>query len=276
MGIVNYLAYREHNRLRVQTNDTMMGLLAGSKIAAQTLNLTSGSELRLREIFPRVEHIRRFNLKTEKAQEVLEKAEYFLGILAVPQVIALQEDVMVGMLMLLEQYVPGTGNLARGAKAANVHERFQESTGQNFTQESLELFHLLRVARNTHIHSGGKASSTLLNKISETTPQSYEVWNTITKTNFPTYQLDEEVTLGLAELIGTLAITKRLSEEANIILQRELPKNVWADIAVNDWMKTRRPGNPSQLKRQLLSLVRRHYAPLGLTEPELEAAQARI
>jgi len=276
MGIVNYLAYREHEHLRVQTNDTMMGLLAGSKIASQTLNLTSGSKLQISEIFPKVEHIRRFSLKTERAQEILENAEYMLGILAVPQVIALQEDLMVGMLRLLEEHVPGAGNLTKNAKAADVHERVQDSTGKSFTPESLELFHLVRVARNTHIHNGGKADATLINRISNTNPQSYQVWTTITKATFPDYQLGDKVTLGLAELIGILAITKRLAEEANDILQRDLPKNVWADIAVKDWVKTRKPGDTNQLNKQLLGLVRRHYGPLGLTEQELQAAKTRI
>lgn len=103
MRIVHYLEYREWQRQRVQTNDTMIGLLAGSKLASQTLMLTAGSKLLMSDIFPDIEHVRRIILTTGKAREVLEDAEQLLGILAVRRVMALQEDLMVGRLELLEK-----------------------------------------------------------------------------------------------------------------------------------------------------------------------------
>lgn len=275
MGIVHYLAYREHQRQRVQTNDTMMGLLAGSKLASQTLMLTAGSKLLMSDIFPGVDHVRRFNLTTDKAREVLEDAEELLGILAVPQVMALQEDLMVGTLKLLEKNVAGVGKIAEGAKTANVHERFESATGKQFTPESLNLFHLIRKARNTHIHSGGKADPPLVNAIKAMDVQTAHLWKTITKTTFRTYSLGDKVDLGLSELIGILAITKRLAEEANSILQQALQKNAWADIAIADWVETRRPGDKNQQNKQLRGLVKFQYGPVNLADQDLEAAKAR-
>lgn len=276
MAIIHYLAYREHQRQRIQTNDTMMGLLAGSKLASQTLMLTSGSKLLMSDIFPRVEHVRRFNLTTDKAREVLENAEDLLGILAVPQVMALQEDLMVGMLALLQSNLTGLGDILQGAKAANVHERFSSATGESFTPESLSLFHLVRKARNTHIHSGGKADRALVNAIQATDAPTLEVWNSVTKTNFPAYSVGDRVELGLSELIGILAVTKRLSEEANTILQVTLPKSAWADIAVDDWLQSRKPGDENQQNKQLRGLAKFQYGPLNLSEEDLEAAKARV
>ncbi|MFJ7751831.1 hypothetical protein ACIQXM_17980 [Arthrobacter sp. NPDC097144] len=272
---MQYLAYREHQRQRVQTNDTMMGLLAGSKLASQTLMLTEGSKLLMSEIFPGVEHIRRFNLTTEKAREVLEDAEELLGVLAVPQVMALQEHLLVGMLEILQGNVPGVGNLVSGAKAANVHEKFESATGSSFTPETLSLFHLIRTARNTHIHSGGKANKALVDAASTAEPPTREVWTLVTKTAFPTYGLGDKVALNLPELIGILAITKRLAEEANSILQQTLPRSTWADIAVADWLETRGLGNKDQQNKQLYGQTRMYYGPLKLTVQDLEAAKAR-
>lgn len=108
MKEVKYRQYRDYLQQRISTNDTMMGLLVGSKLASQTLTLTTGSRLRLKDIFPKVPHIERLNLTTEKAQDVLDNAEHLLGVLAVPQIMALHEDLMVGMLGLLEQNIPGS------------------------------------------------------------------------------------------------------------------------------------------------------------------------
>ncbi|WP_218220445.1 hypothetical protein [Nesterenkonia sp. Act20] len=253
----------------------MMGLLAGSKLASQTLTLTSGSNLLMSEIFPGVEHVRRFNLRTDKAREVLDEAETLLGVLAVPQVIALQEHLLVGMLELLEQNLTTLGNISRNVRAVNAHEAIQSATGGRFSTDSLDLFHLVRLARNTHIHNGAKASPALVNAVASTDARALEVWETITKTSLPAYQVGDEVRLGLSELIGILAVTKRLAEEANRLLQRALPRSTWADIAVLDWLDNRTPGNASQQSRQLLGISRRHYGPLSLTKVELEAAKTR-
>ncbi len=254
----------------------MMGLLAGSKLASQTLKLTAGSQLLLSDIFPSVPHIRRFNLTTEKAQGVLDNAEDLLGILAVPQVMALQEDVMTGMLDLLEQNIAGLGNISTGARTVNIHEKFQDATRTSFTPESLELFHLVRKARNTHIHNGGRASQTLVDAISATNIVTLRTWENITKTPFPVYQVGDPVHLGLSELIGILALTKRLAEEANEILQRVLPASVWADLAVEHWLKTRKPGNSEQQFKQLLGLAKMNYMAVSLSEADLRAAQSRV
>jgi hypothetical protein len=275
MVIVKYPQYVEHERQRVQTNDTVMGLLAGSKLASQVLRLTEGSELVLSQIFPRVEHINRFNLRTGKARAVLDDAEHLLGILAVPQVIALHEDLLRGMLYLIADVNPSIEPVADEAKAATVHQSLEGAASFSFNQNSVELFHLIRVARNTLIHSGGRADRRLVNRLGRTSPQSLIVWQTITRETFPQYVEGDLVALGLTELIGILAVAKRLAEEANVALQRALPAAKWADIIVADWKTHARPGNPQQRLRQVAGLARRNYAALALTVPDLEAAMRR-
>ncbi|MCT2297289.1 hypothetical protein M3F57_14365 [Brachybacterium muris] len=275
MRIVRHLKYREYEEQRIKTNDTVMGLLAGSKLASQTLRLTEGSDFLMGDIFPSIEHVRRFNLTTEKAREVLEGAEGLLGVLAVPQVMALHEEIMVSILAELAKSRGESNSLWRDAKSANVHERIQTLTGRNFTPESLELFHLVRVARNAHIHRGGKADSGLVTTIASCSADALKLWNRITKSSFPAYQSGDTVELRLPELIGILAITKRLAEEANKILQEVLPKSAWADIAIADWRSTRTGGNEHQQDRQLRGLVKMYYSHLNLDETELNAAKIR-
>lgn len=275
MTIVRYRRFRDYLQQRTTTNDTMMGLLAGSKLASQTLLLTRGSELLLSDIFPSVPHIKRFNLTTARAQGVLDDAEDLLGILAVPQVLALQEDLMTGMLELLEQNVPALAPLSNDAKASNVHERFQKATATKFTPESLELFHLVRKARNTHIHNGGRADKTLSNAVASTKPAALQAWSHITGSSFPAYKPNDRVQMGLSELIGILALTKRLADEANEKLQEFLPRDKWADLVIADWLIDRKPGNPEQQAKRLRGLANMEYGAVQLTDDELADARAR-
>ncbi|NKY38136.1 hypothetical protein [Cellulomonas septica] len=276
MAIVKYPRYRQYEGQRIQTNDTVMGLLAGSALASRTLGLTSGSDLVLSQIFPQIPHIERFNLKTATAQSVLDNAEPLLGILAVPQVLAIHEDLLRSMLELLAEAEPRFKPLLDNFKTFNAHERIESATGAALSTESVALFHLVRVARNTHIHSGGRADTALVNRIEATEPGVMATWQSITRTPFPAYRLGDPVTLGLAELIGILALTKRLAEEANVALQTALPRSVWATIVVRDWASEGHRGNRDQEPRALVGYARHNYGPLQLTPAELEEAKSGL
>ncbi|WP_426118656.1 hypothetical protein [Kocuria sp. LHG3120] len=259
----------------METNDTVMGLLAGSKLAAQTLKITEGSQLQLSKIFPRVEHIERFNLTTDHARIILENAETLLGTMAIPQILALHEDMMIDMLRMLELDNPSRGDLSKDAKSANVHERFMAATGIEFQEDVLKLFHLVRQARNTHIHEGRRADRRLVNGLNSTKRSALELWAMITKEEFPRYKVNDLVRLGLPELIGILALTKVLAEEANEALQSSISHQTWADTIVADWKVDKRPGNPDQQFRQITGLTRREYSVLEIPEEELRDAMVR-
>jgi hypothetical protein len=274
--VVHYKQWRDHEWHRIQTNDTVMGLLAGSKLAAQTLSLTAGSKLVLSQIFPQVEHIRRFNLPVDRARAVLEDAEQSLGILAVPQIFALHEDLLKGMGRLLEGEGLLTADRVQGMKTVNIHERLASAVPPHqFTQEVLELFHLVRETRNTHIHNGGRADNRLIASLGGVSARAFMLWEETTGEAFPRYSVGDSVGMGLSELIGILAITQRLAEEANVMLQAALPRSRWADMLVKDWAPTKKPGNPKQWIRALLGLARTNYGPVQLTDVDIKAALAR-
>ena len=100
----------------------MMGLLAGSCIAEHFLSLTEGCEHLLPTIFPPVDHIKRFNLTSGKAREVLQNADTYLGTMAVPYALAIHED-------FLRTCVALTGAAANGISAAGLHGELQNITG---------------------------------------------------------------------------------------------------------------------------------------------------
>ncbi|MEZ2372941.1 hypothetical protein [Arthrobacter sp. RCC_34] len=272
MRTVSYLSYRIHEHQRVQANDTMMGLLVGSKLAAATLELTAGSAVTLSKMFPTVEHVRRFDHLTDKARAVLSDAEPLLGIMAVPFVIGLHEDLVVGMLKLINAEpntrVPDLSN----AKASNMHSKFERATGARFPGEVTELFHLIRIMRNAHIHNGGRANTALQNQVSGLSAPAIAMWKQITGEAAPHFTVGNEVRLGLPELICCLAVTKRLADAANIVLQTTLRRGRWLEMLKADWIASNPPkGNPQQRLKNLTGYARMYYAPLRFTKAEIQA-----
>lgn len=272
MGVAKYRSYRDYERQRVETNDTVMGLLVGSKLAAQNLGLHSDSTVLLSQAFPELDHVRRLNLRLNRAQDVLNDAEQLLGILAVPQVLALHESLFAGMLKMMDDASQPRTDLAVNAKTANIHERFEKGAGDTFTKSSVQLFHWVRIARNTHIHSGGKASKALQNQRVSLNETAEDDWWRITGGKLPTYDLGDPVSLGLQELIGILAIAKRLADEANNRLQTFLPRTAWAALAASDWKSTGFNGNHAQQLRKFRGFARANYRSLCFTDVELEQA----
>lgn len=276
MAEVNYKQYREYQRQRIETNDTVMGMLVGSKLASQTLTLTAGSTMRLQDIFPKVPHVRRFNLTTEKARDVLSNAEHLLGILAVPQVLALHEDLIASMLKLIEQNDSTLSGLTQGLNMSNCHTKLENATNISFTVELVELFDLLRLARNEHIHNGGLARQHFVNEIVQCSALSKAEWKSITGTDFQSYHVGDSVLLGLSELIGALALTKRLAVEANNALQQVISKSLWSDLVVQEWQEHWVAGNSDQQAKRLRGIARTYYGAVNLSEADLADAQQRI
>src|SRR5690606_22350707 len=96
-----YRAYRDYVDSRVEVDNAMMALLAGSRLASNTLQLTGGSKRTLAELFPAVEHIERFNLRNDSARELLLDADRHLTSVALPYALATHEDFVVSSLATL-------------------------------------------------------------------------------------------------------------------------------------------------------------------------------
>lgn len=273
MPVVAYLEFRAYERQRIQANNAMMGFLAGSKLASQLLALTEGAERPLSEIFPSIEHIERFNLRSDVARDVLNDAEDLLGILAVPQVLALHEHLFREMLKLS---VPGNSSVLADLGMSNIHERFATTASVTFPPDALELFHYLRVARNSHIHTGGFATSALANRSAGLSQQAEILWKAVSRSPLRRYQLGEPVHIGISELTAALALTKRLAEVANVGLQSLLPKDLWADLLLKDWASEVRRGDITQKFRSVKGFAKMHgYRELSLTEQDLREALDR-
>jgi hypothetical protein len=77
-------------------------------------------------------------------------------------------------------------------------------------------------------------------------------------------------------MILALAVTKVLDREANEMLQTSLPRELWADLMVEDFIQD----YPNALRvpdrmRKAKGIARYRYGALALTEAEIAAAFAR-
>lgn len=274
---VNFRAYRQYETIRVEASNALMALLAGAQLASHLLILNEGSARLLSEVYPHVQHIRRFNLTSEAARGLLDAADTHLGAMGVPYALAIHEDHLKTCLSLLERASLCTGGTAENTVLARAHGEIERATGGSFTAESLSQLTTLQLMRNCTIHSGGRASQVLITQLGTWSAGTEAGWKRIAKRSPRTLQLGDLVTFAHGEMILALAVTKNLDREANQMLQVSLPRALWADLVVEDLLHD----YPSALRasdglRKARGLARHYYRTLTLTEPEIAAALARV
>jgi hypothetical protein len=225
-----YPAYRRYVSNRVEVNDAMTALLAGSRLAAHTLSLTAGSNATLAQLFPAVPHIERFNLRSDAARDLLYNADHHLASVAVPYALATHEDFVMEMLKLLAAegrslVIPKKERLA----AWNMHRVLFDTCGSTELEDWTQSFHVLREMRNCITHAGGEISQRLREAIADMGTVARVGWSNMNQ-GLPPEAVEVKGHLGLtAEHIFTaFAVTKRLGREINAVLNKELDGEEWA------------------------------------------------
>ena len=269
MAVVQFLEYRRHDEARTQANNAIMALLAGAHLASHTLQLTEGSAALLPEIFPQVPHIRRFNLRTPVARELLEDAELHLGAMAVPYILAIHEDFVVTCLSMLGDN--------RRVDAAAMHDRLQLAVPTIKWGPHLAGFHAARILRNCTIHSGGELSAKQFAELQKCVDAAGDVeWRSHTKRSTLKLKVGDRVTFAHGELVATLAATKRIAEAINLGMQTALSRTAWADHLVADIRATEPKLLADERRlRKCAGYARHLYGALKLTEAEIAHALKR-
>ncbi|MER5532184.1 hypothetical protein [Streptomyces mirabilis] len=254
-------------------NNAMMALLTGSRLAGHTLQLTAGSERTLAELFPAVEHVGRFNLRSDVARSLLQNADHHLTSVALPYALATHEDFVMSSIDLLrkEGFAIQTGG--KRIKAWNMHAVLFNSSGSPVPHDWLESFDLLREMRNSTIHAGGKVQPSLATHIAGMGAAATTEWQRLNDQLPSDVVQSGQVTLIAEHIFTAFAVTKRLGREINAALTAAIPVASWARIAVEDYQSvTSKTKNSSGWRRSLSGYARINYAPAKLTEADLEQA----
>lgn len=260
----------------------MTALLAGAKLAAHTLQLTSGSQELLPRIFPGVDHIGYFRLRTDRATELLLDTGHHLGAVALPYALAVHEDFVGGVLKLLEgfghkQKAPGrNSNQEKNAiKAWNMHEAVYLTLGEAVPNSgadstAIELFHVLREMRNAHIHAGGEVSNSLEDRVKQISPNAARDWARLSRRSHSDLIASKELRFSTFDIFTAFAVTKTLGRQINAVLQDGLDRAHWAEIAVKDYVtqNSKVVGSDAWM-RGYLGFASMNYGAVGLDEVEL-------
>lgn len=279
MKIVRFPEYRQYEQIRTRANDAVMGLLAGAGMATHLLQRTDGSDRLLSEIFPTVPHIKRLDMKSASARAILTSGDVHLGAMTVPYVLGIHEDFIKTCLGILQRAGHALSNAKiRHIKAWKQHEEIERVTGGQFSMIELQQFHTLRLMRNCSIHAGGVVDPDLASFLAAWDTASEAGWVARAGRSPRTVRLGDKVEFGYGEIVASLACTKALAREANVLLQTALTRDLWSDLVVAD-AAAELPGAlsepaPSRQKR-IKGYARFHYSPLSLTDAEIADAIAR-
>lgn len=273
-GLVNFAEFKQVNEARVITNNAMIALLAGSRLASHTLQLTNGSDQLLPAIFPRVANIDRFNLVTERAKALLDDADSHVAAVSVPYALSVHEDfVMVVVNMLRARGAPAEVPGRRKLGPATMHETVFKATGYLAPPDTLEVFHILREMRNSQIHEGGRANDRLVRRIASASAAAAALWSKITDQDVKDVVRNGRVEFVLEHMFLVFAIAKALAREVNSALQAHWTSHQWAGVLVRDYSAvTTNTRNSSSWRRSLVGFARLEYGALSLSEASIETA----
>src|SRR5215203_415781 len=205
MTIVQFPEYRQHDMMRVEVNNAMMGLLAGAQLAVHTLQLTEGSEQLLPKIFPAVAHIGRFNITTSTARRILIEADTHLGAMSVLYALALHEDYVKTCLDFFVRAGLASRGEIKDLGLNGSHEWIQARAGELLPADTLEQFHVLRLMRNCLVHRGGRASQGLIEEVGRMGSDAESSWEEVVGRSPRALNLNDRVEFSHGELIMTLA-----------------------------------------------------------------------
>jgi hypothetical protein len=277
---VEFPAFREYEAVRQEANNAMMALLAGSRLAAHTLQLTTGSTQLLPDIFPGVDHLEYFRLRTDAATALLRDTGHHLGAVAVPYALAIHEDFVQTTIELLGSH--GFTRLAPGAnvnreknavKAWNLHEAVYLTLGVAIPSPNpieLEHFHLLREMRNSQIHNGGKVSDRLRVQIAGMSEPASNRWFRLGRRNVQDIVATDDLAFTVFDIFAVFATTKALGRVINGLLREHLTHGTWADICLHDYAAiSSKPPRSDRWARGLLGHGRVYYGSTGVTPAHL-------
>jgi hypothetical protein len=275
--VVWFSEYRKYEEARKSVNDAMMGLLAGAGLAAHLLKsneVVPGT--RLAKIFPEVAHINRLNITNEKAIQIINTADTHLGAMSVPYALALHEDFITICLNIAVESKLCNNRKVRSANSSTQHSILEEACGFQFNSDDKIRLNTIRLMRNKLIHAGGIVDSGLVNDI-QTWPVSVEnEWVKITGRSPKQLKINNKLEFGQGEMILTLAVTKTLARQANVMLAKSVDRDLWADRFISDLANGRRSIlTPLEFAKKAPRFRDFHYRALNLTDQEIEAARQR-
>ncbi len=273
---VKFKEFRLLERRRVEASDTVWALLVGSKLAVETLAEAPNQHALLADEYPDLPHAKRMNQRLDRAGRLLTDAESEVCTMALNFTFGLHEDFLRSCMKMLIPHGKATNGDVR-ANSDELHEKFAIGTGHAMDSDALALFHLTRRIRNAHTHAAGLVRQDLVTHYASLTSAQRDTWSKLTGEILQIPAIGDSAALGVSGLIGALAVQKRLAYDVNLGLQKAIPRDAWADIAVNEYFAESGKSfkDPSAL-RSAMGYLRGGFQALSLTSEEINDAIERL
>lgn len=274
MSEILYPAYREYRQNRIDVNDAMAAILAGSRLAAHTLSLTAGSRATLKELFPAVPHIERFDLKSDVARDLLDNADYHIASVAIPYALATHEEFVMSTLEFMAASGVQLSKRPRSYKAFEMHSALFEACRVEEPERWIKLFHVLREMRNCITHRGGAVDARLHSAIGQMGAGARDEWTRINRGATPESIIaNGRLALTATHIFTVFAVAKQIGREINDALSTRIDSSVWAGVAVTDFSEsTAKTKNSPNWRKALMGHVRYYYAGANISASDLEVA----
>ncbi|MGW3167119.1 hypothetical protein ACWC9Q_30510 [Streptomyces sp. NPDC001142] len=275
---VQFPAYRLHEKMRREVNDSVMGLLAGAGLASHLLHPMVKADVPLSTIFPEISEVTRFNLSIKQAQLILDNSGTHVARMALPYLLALHEDYIKACLGLLSKEGLVTAKKAESTSPSKAHETIEIASGKSFPSSSLTQFHILREMRNCLIHRGGLVDERLINTIESLSRSAEAGWKKQTGNTPRNLKRGDVLGISTGEVVMSLAVSKKLARCANGIVAESLSESTWVDVILDD-VEEFGPGIPANADERLRKVegyTRHYYSATGITRHGLEEGLARM
>ncbi|WP_329374415.1 hypothetical protein [Streptomyces sp. NBC_01483] len=296
--MINYAAFRAWTEMQKRTNNTVVALSIGTHLAERELARPHPIGTRAGDVLAGVTRAERLDVSAVKAEEVVRSAAADLAFLAIPQIVALHIELMVGTLeecqafpglvtphkngMPVDKwYVPDLAKATRFRGTATVADRLME---------------FCVTLRNCIMHGAGRVDDKLVKKWVNLPASAKTRWENVAGRPFTYTRVNLRPALGWGEIQATLAVTKESAGEINQRMVQALSREQWADVIARDYrtLSPRRfhstslekPGRegvdgidrarPARVLLRLQSHASTYYQPLGMTLDELHAGRERI
>lgn len=281
--IVRFPDYKTHEQARVEANDAMMALLVAGRIAVEVLRTIDADEVVdiegevewLPRLFPTVREMHRLNIRRAEAATVVEDAESHLVQMSIPFALSVHGAYIARCIAHLQGAgVDTSGTNPSTIRLKDIHGHISGHGRIAFSGPLLELFNLARMVRNRIIHHGATTGHEVKPAWRHLSRRAKDSWVRLADREPPFGNPSDRLVLQAGELFAVLAITKNLADAANVGLQKELPREYWARIVVDDYstIAPERFAQRATRLRRVVGHARRLYVPLGLTQEELAVA----
>lgn len=266
--LIKFREFRIYEESRIQMNDSIMTILVGLGLASNTVNKSHKSNEYLTKVFSAVDHVERMDVTLLSYEAKLVDAESHLAIMAVPYVLSLHEEYVISSLKMVSRAGLINSAALRNVKAKFMHEKFATATSTSFPADLLNEFHVMRSMRNAFIHNAGVSEGEILTYYAQMSQTSKIKWQTLAEgRSLANILQGEKIDLAYPEIKLALLITNELSRIINNVLVQKIPKIVWRDILLEDFLSTVDTKKDFKvLERKLKKFALNYYSPITFSE----------